>query len=233
MTEEKNAYSKESGSPVKESPEKRAENWRLRTCAHMRQFLVVRPIRIDLRPSMLLAVGALGLVACSKTHGNAGAPDSGIASITAAKEPSVSQPSPSASAAPTFKEPTPQMLFGPKLAQEAQGRPTGTPRAEDVFKAITAAGVALTGEQQHVASTIKAHFCMEAKSPAQINMSVCEYDDEAKAAEGRAMSLNLFAAVQHRDITVNKKTTLTILELATTPEAQAAHDKSIAAFKAL
>jgi hypothetical protein len=120
-----------------------------------------------------------------------------------------------------------------RLAREAASRPTGTPKAEDVLAAIVAAGVPLTDEAQHVASTIGARFCIGAKSPEGLAMSACEYEDEAKAAAGRALSAKTFAAIEHRDIVVNKKTTLTILQNPFRAQSQGAHDKAVAAFQKL
>jgi hypothetical protein len=172
---------------------------------------------------------SLGVVAgCSKNKSGPSAVDAGVAT-TAASAPMAS-PAPVTSA---NTQPTPQMLFGSKLAQEAIGRPTGTPKAEDVLAAITAAGVPLTNQQQYVATTIKAHYCLDARSPTGINVSVCEYDDDAKAIEGRAFSQNLFKAISHREVVVNKKTTLSLLQTVVTPESQAAHDKAIAIFQKL
>jgi hypothetical protein len=121
-------------------------------------------------------------------------------------------------------------VLGGKLAVEAQGRPTNTPKGEDVLAAIVTSGVPLQDEAQHLASTIGAHFCIGAKSPAGLAISACEYDDEAGALAGRAMSAKAFAVIEHRDILLNKKTTLTILQNPFSPESQAAHDKAALAF---
>jgi hypothetical protein len=180
-------------------------------------------------------VGALALavvfmaVGCSR-HDKEGE-TSGVNAATSAAASASSAVLPLASASASGA-PVP-VLFGPKLAQEAQGRPTGTPKAEDVLAAITTAGVALEHQAQHVATTIGAHFCIGATSPTGLRISACEYDTEAAAAAGRDMSAKVFAKVEHRDITLNKKTTLTIGQAPYTPESQAAHDKAVAAFKTL
>ncbi len=122
-------------------------------------------------------------------------------------------------------------ILAGKLAMEAQGRPTGTPKAEDALAAIAASGVPLQAQAQHMASTIGAHFCIGATSPEGLAMSACEYDDEAAAKAGRDLSAKAFGTIPHRDITVNKKTTLTILQNPFTPRSQTAHDKAVDAFR--
>jgi hypothetical protein len=161
---------------------------------------------------------------------------------TATADAATASPSPQASAssvasAAASSPPSAPSPFGlvlpEKLATEAAGRPTGTPKAEDVLAAITKSGVPLQDEAQHLASTIGAHFCIGAKSTLGLAMSACEYNDEAAALAGRDMSAKAFARVEHRDITVNKKTTLTILQAPFSPQSQDAHDKAVAAFKKL
>jgi hypothetical protein len=175
--------------------------------------------------SLCFAWGALvlALVAGCSRGAKDGEPSGAAASASAA----VSVPAPSIAPAPVAAA----VLFGPKLAQEAQGRPTGTPKAEDVLAAITAAGVPLDGEAQHVASTVGAHFCIGATSKLGLRLSACEYDTEAGAAAGRDLSAKAFAQVAHRDIVLNKKTSLTVLQQPFTADSQGAHDKAVAAFK--
>jgi len=171
-----------------------------------------------------LLAGALllaGPAACSR-HGRDGDANAADAAPVAAASASVAPDRPAPAGAATF--------FGPKLAQEAQGRPTGTPKAEEVLAAIAAAGIPLEGQAQHVASTVGAHFCLGATAPLGLRMSACEYDTEAGALAGRDLSAKAFGKIEHRDITVNKKTTLTILQAPFTPGSQAAHDKALAAF---
>jgi hypothetical protein len=62
-------------------------------------------------------------------------------------------------------------------------------------------------------------------------MSACEYADEAAAAAGKETSVKAFAKIEHRDVVVNKKTTLTILQAPYDAQSQAAHDKAVEAFK--
>jgi hypothetical protein len=136
-----------------------------------------------------------------------------------------------ASASPSALAPAATGILGVKLAAEARGRPTQTPKAEEVLAAVSATGVPLATPAQHLAQTIGAHFCIGATSPEGVAMSACEYDDDAAAKAGRDLSSKAFAAVQHRDITVNKKTTLTILQDPFDARSQAAHDKAVEAFR--
>jgi hypothetical protein len=182
--------------------------------------------RLRWQPALSGAVVLALLVGCSR-HGNETAVGIADAGASNAATPPVQSTALTAASA----SPGAAVLFGPKLAQEAQGRPTGTPKAEDVLAAISAAGVALTSEAQHVASTIGAHFCIGATSPLGLRVSACEYDTEAGAAAGRDLSAKAFAKIEHRDITLNKKTSLTILQQPFTPDSQSAHDKAVAAFK--
>jgi hypothetical protein len=132
---------------------------------------------------------------------------------------------------------SPQVPYGlalaDRLSHEAATRPTDTPKAEDVLAAVVKSGVALDDQAQHLASPIGARFCIGAKSPQNVAMSACEYADAAAAAAGRDMSLQSFAKIEHRDVIVNKKTTLTILQAPYDAQSQAAHDKALAAFKTL
>jgi hypothetical protein len=130
---------------------------------------------------------------------------------------------------------TPPVPYGMALAErlrlEAAGRPSDTPKAEDVLAAVTKAGVPLDAQAQHLASPIGARFCIGAKSPQNVAMSACEYADDAAAAAGRDASVKAFAKIEHRDILLNKRTTLTILQAPFDAQSQAAHDKAVAAFK--
>jgi hypothetical protein len=168
------------------------------------------------------AVMLVLLAGCTR-HGKES--EASVADAGASATASASAPPPASTSA------APAALFGSKLAQEAQGRPTGTPKAEDVLAAITAAGVPLVGQAQHVATTIGAHFCIGATSPLGLRLSACEYDTEAGASAGRDVSTKAFGRIDHRDITLNKKTSLTILQQPFTPDSQGAHDKAVAAFK--
>jgi hypothetical protein len=123
------------------------------------------------------------------------------------------------------------LVLADRLNQEAASRPTETPRAEDVLAAIAKNGIPIQDQAQHLGYPIGARFCIGAKSPPSLAMSACEYADVAAAAAGRDASAKAFVTVEHRDIVVNKKTTLTILQSPFDAQSQIAHDKAVAAFK--
>jgi hypothetical protein len=123
------------------------------------------------------------------------------------------------------------LALADRLSLEATGqRPGDTPKAEDVLAAVAKSGVPLEDQTQHLASPIGARFCIGAKSSQNVAMSACEYEGVAAAVAGRDASLQAFGKIEHRDVVVNKKTTLTILQAPFDARSQAAHDKAVAAF---
>jgi len=166
------------------------------------------------------------LLGCGR-HGEdvANAPDASAIAAT----PTVPAPSATPSASPSGA--TFGLALAGRLAREAASRPSDTPKAEDVLAAIAKSGVPLQEQAQHLASPIGALYCIGAKSPLELAMSACEYADETAAGAGRDSSVKAFAKIEHRDVVVNKKTTLTILQSPYDPQSQAAHDKAVAAFK--
>ncbi len=123
--------------------------------------------------------------------------------------------------------------LGGALEQESLRRPEGTPRAEDVMGAFKGAGVKLSSEKQHLGAPIEAAYCVGAESGGGLSLSVCEYDDAAKASAGKQMSLKAFGAITHRQIYLNKKTTLTVLESAPSAEADAEQKQLVELFAKL
>ena len=182
----------------------------------------------------VLLAGLVGLAACARQSATT-APDAGAVAASSASGPIPSGSSAGAAAPSTSSTPSGPygLVLADRLNQEAAGRPTDTPKAEDVLAAIAKSGVVLEGQAQHLASPIGARFCIGAKSPQHLSMSACEYADVATAAAGRAASAKAFAQVDHRDILVNKKTTLTLLQSPFDAQSQAAHDKAVAEFKKL
>jgi hypothetical protein len=177
---------------------------------------------------LALVVGVAGIQAgCARQKEIATAIDAGagIANLTPASSTSTTAATATAPSLPYG------LALADRLRNEAAGRPTETPKAEDVLAAIVNSGVPLQDEAQHLASPIGARFCVGAKSPQNLAMSACEYADVAAATAGRDASAKAFGAIEHRDIVVNKKTTLTILQSPFDPQSQAAHDKAVAAFK--
>lgn len=133
-------------------------------------------------------------------------------------EPSA-QDSPRTAAVPAPRAPAPRtnVSLAESLRAEADNRPSQTPTPEQVFAALRAMNIDLRGPRQYLASTVGASFCMGGRVSDTLATAVCEYPDADAAERGRAMSLERFAAAApHRQIVVNRKTTLT-LSSATTP----------------
>jgi hypothetical protein len=199
--------------------------------------------RVDIERCVISAValGALGTAVaiggCAKSKPDSGAPEPSASSSSAVAipSPSSSSSSPSGGVAPSGSAPTYALALADRLTREATTRPAVAPKAEDVFAAIVKAGIPLDPPEQHLASPIGARYCLGATSPAPQNlkMSACEYADDAAANAGRTMSLKAFASIPKRDVTVNHKTTLTILQSPADAGSQAAHDKAVAAFAKL
>ncbi len=198
--------------------------------AHARFLRIGTPARI-LSASLATCMSLASLGGCARQKdGDASPRDAGAASTAPAPLTSASPaPSSTGSAAP----PSFGLAFSARLGREAAARPTDTPKAEDVLAAVAKSGVPLEDEAQHLGSPVGASYCIGAKSPQNVAMSACEYADPAAAIAGRELSLKTFATLQHRDVVVNKKTTLTILQSPFDAKSQAAHDKAIAAFKSM
>jgi hypothetical protein len=169
-------------------------------------------------------------VGCSRQKEGQAGTDTRVAAAASAS-------SSGSSATASFKTSNPPVPYGLALAErlrlEAAARPADTPKAEDVLAAVVKSGVPLQEQSQHLASPIGARFCVGAKSSQNVAMSACEYADATAAAAGRDASAKAFGMVDHRDVVVNRKTTLTILQAPFDSESQAAHDKAVAAFRNL
>ena len=101
--------------------------------------------------------------------------------------------------------------IGAILATEGSSRPTGTPRAEDVFALFARNGVAVQDQKQHLGAPVGARYCMGGTTESGVALSVCEYVDAAAAEAGKALSTKAFAQMANRDIAIRKSSTLTIL----------------------
>ncbi len=121
-----------------------------------------------------------------------------------------------------------------RFAREAQSRPTGIVRAEDVFEAFKAAGATFEAPKQHLGSFFKASYCVGAKNPdTAFVIDLCEYPDAKAAKEGKAMSLKSLAAITGRQLYVNGGTMLTLRLGKETPENLALAKKLAAVFAKL
>lgn len=112
--------------------------------------------------------------------------------------------------------------------KEAANRPTGTPRVEDVYAAITKAGFALEEQQQHLASPFKASYCVGAKTKPDIALSVCEYPNADVAQKGKAESEKI--RILNRELFLNGATTLTVRLGEKNEDSDAAKKKIVEAF---
>ncbi len=97
-----------------------------------------------------------------------------------------------------------------RFATEAKERPTGTVRVEDAITAFQAAGATLREQRQHLGSPFLAAYCVGAQTGEDIHFSLCEYNDVARAKEGKAMSEKSFGSVPNRTLYLNGATTLTL-----------------------
>jgi hypothetical protein len=98
-----------------------------------------------------------------------------------------------------------------RLQREAQARPTGTPRAEEVMAALERGGLALEGHQQVLASTVGAAYCTSAVTPKGVAVAVCEYPAEDQARRGLEYSHRTFdRLIPGRRLLLNRKTMLTM-----------------------
>ena len=212
-------------------------------------YATVSPLMREEKTKALAAMNALALTVgslafalaltsgCAKQKDKEAQSDAGAQTQTPSPSPGGSSSANALASASAPSATVPAAPFGlaleGRLSREAASRPTDTPKAEDIFAAIVKSGVPLDDQSQHLASPIGALYCLGGRSSQGLAMSACEYADAEKAASGKALSVKSFASLQHRDVTINKKTTLTILQSPYDAKSQAAHDKALAAFKAL
>ena len=163
---------------------------------------------------------ALIAMGCSKPSSPPSAVDAGAPSPSAE-----SSAAPMASASAPAQAPSGPMLpnvgVANRMANEAKNRPTGTPRAEDLYAALAKAGMKVVEKNQHMAAPFGAQYCLGAEVEGQLALSVCEYGSEQAAKDGREMSLKAFKFVANREIFINKQTTFTVREKSKTAEIDA------------
>ena len=71
-----------------------------------------------------------------------------------------------------------------RLATEARTRPAAPVRAEDLRRAVEAAGIPLPHWRQVLAGTIGARYCMVGQTTAGLALALCEFSDADSAARG-------------------------------------------------
>jgi len=206
----------------------------------------MRPSRLVFPAFALLSAAfaaPFAVAACSKSGAEMGAAPGSPASASAvppASAASAASASSSAAASagapglPLSATPSAYMSIPERFQAESLNRPKGVIRAEEATAAFRKAGLKVEGEAQHLASTYKAHYCVGAKVKGdEITFSVCEYADAAAATEGAKMNDAAFAAIKNRKTYRNGGTTLTVLEVAKTPENDALVKKLVDAFEGL
>lgn len=97
------------------------------------------------------------------------------------------------------------------FATEAQNRPTGTLRAEDVIRRMNEVGIALIEQRQHLGRPYGARYCLGAKSGPNVAISLCEYVNREEAEKGVEQSRKV--ALSHREIRINQATSLTVRQI--------------------
>jgi len=106
-----------------------------------------------------------------------------------------------------------QIALFTTLAEEKAGRPTGTPSTDVVIDALSQAGLPLEQRKQFLGKLIGAHYCEGGRTTGGLGVSICEFNDAPGAIAGKAPSEKSFGKLfPNREIVVNKKTILTIVE---------------------
>src|SRR5262245_48471434 len=104
-----------------------------------------------------------------------------------------------------------RLTLAERLTREAQSRPAGALRAEQVAVALEQAGIDLRPMQQVLARTVGARFCMSAQTGGGMGVAVCEFSDDAEAARGLEYSRRTFDnLIPHRRLVRNRSTVLTL-----------------------
>jgi hypothetical protein len=139
-----------------------------------------------------------------------------------------SKPAPPAaerrSPATTSRHPTAPIAENPRdigalFRVESESRPAGTLRAEQAFEAFRRAGLEVHDQRQHLGRPYGARYCVGAKSGTSLALSVCEYVDVEAARSGAEASRKI--ALAHREIRLNRATSLTVRQIEKTPESDA------------
>ncbi len=160
--------------------------------------------------SLAMSLACLGLVACSKKTQEADPPDVG------APAPSASAAAAAPSAAPSAPEPPDPFatskpddtLFG-VIAEEGQHRPTIKPNADDVFAALSKAGIKISNLKPSLGRTYKAAYCTGGPTDDMgIAVIVCEYPDDKAAGAGLEAAKKTFPTMTNRTEYTHKSTML-------------------------
>lgn len=155
-------------------------------------------------------IGTLSLVAllgaCRDPGG--GAPTASPAASPAAP---TATPSPAATVTTAFDSTSLMGTMFTRMAEEAESRPTGTPKVEAVLAALTAGGLPTEPGRQVLAATVKASYCWQSGTVDQaLGFAVCEYVSPEAAQAGAEASRVAGAQFGPRTILVNGQTTITM-----------------------
>jgi hypothetical protein len=98
-----------------------------------------------------------------------------------------------------------------RLAREAERRPAGTPRVEEVMTALGHKGLPVERVRQVLGGIIGASFCAAGSTAAGTTVAVCEFPSEEAARRGMSTSHQLFdRLIPGRSLALNRKTLLTV-----------------------
>jgi hypothetical protein len=114
-----------------------------------------------------------------------------------------------------------------KLAVERSDRPADALGADKIFDGLVAKGMKVGSRRQVLAGIVGAGFCLKGDVDPDLDVTVCEYDDDASMVKGKKTMLSV--PYPRREIVSWKKSTISIGRLS---EAKGTADaaKTIAAF---
>jgi hypothetical protein len=115
--------------------------------------------------------------------------------------------------------------------REAANRPGVKPTADDVYAALSSAGVAMGERKQSLGATYHAAYCNGGYTQdGALAVNVCEYANDADATAGRDYALTMFPNLATRTVYAHKANTVTVIEQKTDPAAKATAKKIVTAF---
>jgi hypothetical protein len=117
-----------------------------------------------------------------------------------------------------------------RLAVEKANRPQVAPNADDVLAKLP---VGVGDEKQIAGWPIGARYCEKAQTKSDVHVVVCEFTDEASATKGieNASSTNRF--IKRRELLRRRATSLSVMQAATTPNAESDARRIKDAFRAM
>lgn len=184
--------------------------------------------------SLSLALFCLTTTGCSKGKADEAKAEAkpAVAPATTADLPNAdpSQPAPPMVETAHGKRPVSQEvrpMMG-RLAYESQHRPKGALSVESVTEKLKQSGIQLGDLQQYLANATNAAFCAGAKSSDGLDVTVCEYADDQKAADSvAALNKSYTRDTLHR--AAHRNAMISILA----PAKDARVDKAIEVFQSM